>query len=337
MKRSKKMIMTAALLCALLCAMTMVSAAAEVDLKPVNRLPMTYGEEDGEGERGGRDGGGGGLTEETDPAVFAVVAATAGKFGQYTYSDPVNGVSLEYSLYIPEGYDASEKYPFIMFITDATGAGKSARQIVEEYYGADIWASDEEQAKHPSFVMVPAFSGVVVNDGNSVSEQVDTAMRLIQDLCGTYSIDTGRIYTTGQSMGCMTSLYLNATYPEFFAASLYVSGQWDISVLKPLEEQKFFYITAGGDEKASGGQTEVMEMFDRDGVPYSYAEWSAQEPAAAQNAAVQALIAQGHNANMVRFTTGTVLNGVDGMEHMYSFNYAYKISAVRDWLFAQSR
>lgn len=41
---------------------------------------------------------------------------------------------------------------------------------------------------------------------------------------------------------------------------------------------------------------------------------------------------------MIRFETGTVFkDGETGMEHMASFNYAYKISEVRDWLFEQSK
>ena len=41
---------------------------------------------------------------------------------------------------------------------------------------------------------------------------------------------------------------------------------------------------------------------------------------------------------MVRFETGTVFKeGESGMEHMASFNYGYRLSAVRDWLFAQSK
>ncbi len=80
-------------------------------------------------------------------------------------------------------------------------------------------------------------------------------------------------------MGCMTSLYLNSKYPDLFAASLFVSGQWDILALKPLEGKQFFYITAGGDEKASGGQREVMSMLDADGVAYTYEEWNAQDSA----------------------------------------------------------
>jgi predicted peptidase len=134
----------------------------------------------------------------------------------------------------------------------------------------------------------------------------------------------------------MSSLYLNSKYPDLFAASLYVSGQWDISVLSGMENQKFFYVTAGGDEKASGGQDEVMAMFDADGVAYSYGTWNAQDSAEDQDAAVAELVAEGLDANMIRFETGTVFKeGQTGMEHMASFNYAYKLTAVRDWIFEQ--
>ena len=260
----------------------------------------------------------------------------ADKFEQHVFDDPATGISLEYSLYIPEGYDESASYPLLMFIPDATGAGKTARQIVEQYYGAAVWVTDEDQAKHASFVLVPAFSETVVNDDWSVSEQVETAVNLIAQLQKGYSIDANRLYTTGQSMGCMTSLYLNSKYPDLFAASMFVSGQWDISVLKPLEEKTFFYITAGGDVKASGGQDEVMAMLDADGVPYSFGTWSAQNSSEEQVEAVNVLLAEGNPINMVRFETGTVFKeGESGMEHMASFNYGYRLTAVRDWLFAQ--
>ena len=289
----------------------------------------------GDGMHGGQ---GGGMMSAADPEIQAVLDENADKFEQFVFDDPATGISLEYSLFIPEGYDGSVSYPLLMFIPDSTGAGKTARQIVEQYYGAAVWVTDEEQAKHASFVLVPAFSETVVNDDWSVSEQVETAVNLIAKLRQDYSIDADRLYTTGQSMGCMTSLYLNSKYPDLFAASMFVSGQWDISVLKPLEGKTFFYITAGGDAKASGGQDEVMAMLDADGVPYSFGTWSAQNSSEEQAEAVNALLAEGHPINMVRFETGTVFKeGESGMEHMASFNYGYRLSAVRDWLFAQSK
>ncbi len=287
---------------------------------------------------GDRDGGANNrLAEETDPEILAVIAEGADKFQQLTYQDEESGSSLEYSLFIPQDYNEQESYPLLMYIPDASASGKSAKEIVQQYYGADIWVSEEEQQKHPSFILVPAFSGTVVDDNWNTSDQIETAVKLLNQITAEYSIDTNRIYTTGQSMGCMTSLYLNSKYPDLFAASLFVSGQWDISVLKGLENETFFYITAGGDEKASGGQDEVMAMFDEDGVGYSYGQWSAQDSAADQDAAAQALIAQGNKANMIRFEKGSVLKDGNSMEHMASFNYAYKIEAVRDWLFAQSK
>ena len=321
------------------------------DARPGNSEPRENGEQQGRGgfnggtedrmqggNGGGRGGNAGGMAIENDPEIQEVLDANAGKFEQFTFEDEETGVALEYSLYIPKNYDSSGQYPLIMFIPDATSSGKSARQLVEQYYGAAVWVTEEEQQKHPAFVMVPAFTETVVDDNWNVSGQVETAVRLISSLQSTYSIDSSRIYTTGQSMGCMTSLYLNSKYPDLFAASMYVSGQWDVSVLKGMEGQKFFYITAGGDEKASGGQDEVMAMFDADGVSYSYGTWSAQDSEEEQSAATGRLVSLGFDANMVRFETGTVFKeGKTGMEHMASFNYGYRLDAVRDWLFEQTK
>ena len=192
-----------------------------------------------------------------------LIDATKNKFTQETYKDEENGVSLDYNLFIPADYDASVSYPLIMFIPDSSAAGKSSEEVLSQYYGADIWASDDEQAKHTSFVFCPVFSETVVDDDFNTSNQIDTAVKVLNQLMEDYNIDTSRVYTTGQSMGCMTSLYLNSLYPDLFAASLFVSGQWDINILKPLENKKFFYVTCTGDQKASSGQTEVMDLFKK--------------------------------------------------------------------------
>lgn len=47
---------------------------------------------------------------------------------------------------------------------------------------------------------------------------------------------------------------------------------------------------------------------------------------------------QGGNINFIRWEAGSVLpESGKGMEHMASFDYGYKIAAVRDWLFMQSK
>ncbi|MDE5652827.1 MAG: hypothetical protein K2I48_05065 [Muribaculaceae bacterium] len=50
------------------------------------------------------------------------------------------------------------------------------------------------------------------------------------------------------------------------------------------------------------------------------------------------MLDKGAPINLINFESGTVLPADGkGSEHMYSFDYAYKIQAVRDWLFRQSK
>ena len=300
------------------------------------------GMDGGEGRMGGGPGGdrinGGPAESQPDEALQAILDEVQDKFQLLSYVDPDSGIELQYQLFVPEEYDPDESYPLIMFIPDSRAPGREPSYVLSIGWGGVVWATEEEQAKHPCFVMVPVFTETVVDDNFNTSEQIDVAVRIIGNLMESYSIDADRIYTTGQSMGGMTSFHLNVKYPELFAASLFVGSQWDNAILDVLEEDSFFYIVSAGDDKASTGQTGLMEVFDADGAPYAHAEWSAQDDAQAQNDAVKALIAEGCQANFVTFTRGTTLtDGASDSEHLTSFDYAYRLEAVRDWLFEQSR
>ena len=84
----------------------------------------------------------------------------------------------------------------------------------------------------------------------------------------------------------------------------------------------------------------LLAVFDSDNATCSHAEWGAQDDADSQNSHVAAMLAEGTNAHFITFTAGTTL--AEGQtassgagEHMTSFDYAYKLEAVRDWLFEQ--
>ena len=295
------------------------------------------------GERGGGRMGGGGQTDKSsDAELQAMITEVAPKFQLLTYEDSETGTTLQYQLYVPENYDETQSYPLIQFIPDASAVGRDADYVLTQGWGGLIWATEEEQAKHPAFVVVPVFTETVVDDSFNHSGQIEVAVRLIQSLTEQYNIDTNRLYTTGQSMGGMTSFYLNATYPDLFAASLFVGSQWDNGILNVLEDDSFFYVVAAGDPKASAGQAGLIEVFEADGAAYSHSEWSAQYDADTQNAAVANMLAEGNRANFVTFTLGSTMTdgstgGGGAGEHMTSFDYAYKLEAVRDWLFEQSK
>ena len=224
----------------------------------------------GRGGNGGgqgvmRGGNGGGNDKSSDTKLQTMIAEVAPKFQLLSYEDTETGTSLQYQLYIPENYDASQSYPMIQFIPDASAVGRGTDYVLTQGWGGLIWATEEEQAKHPAFVVVPVFTETVVDDNFNHSSQIDVAMRLLQSLTETYSIDTNRIYTTGQSMGGMTSFHLSIEYPDFFAAYLFVGSQWDVSLLSGLEQESFFYVVSAGDPKASAGQAELLALFDADG------------------------------------------------------------------------
>ena len=139
-------------------------------------------------------------------------------------------------------------------------------------------------------------------------------------------------------MGGMMSMYYNITHPDLFAASIFVGCQWDTSKMDDFGNRKFFYIVAGGDEKAPKGMAALREVLQRHEAKVDSATWSAKLPTDEQNAMVRDLLSKGSDINFIVFTTGSVLpkNG-RGNEHMASFDYAYKLTAVRDWLFEQKK
>ena len=324
--------------CAILAVMMMVMGTA------VYAERGGFGGPNGGGPGGGgmRGGAGGGVDKSSDAQLQAMISDIMPKYQLLTFDDAETGTSLQYYLFIPEDYDASQSYPLIQFIPDSSVVGREAEAVLTQGWGGLIWATDAEQAKHASFVVVPVFTETIVDDNFNHSQQIDVAVRLLQSLTEEYSIDANRIYTTGQSMGGMTSFYMNVTWPDLFAASLYVGSQWDVNVLNAIEDDTFFYVVSAGDPKASAGQSELMGLFDSDSVSYSAAEWSAQDDSETQNEAVTALLSEGNSANFITFTLGTTLaegqtSGGGAGEHMTSFDYAYKIEAIRDWLFAQEK
>ena len=287
---------------------------------------------------GGPRGGRGGMVDKSkDSVLTALKAETLTKFKLFTYQDEETGKQMVYNLCFPKDYDETKQYPMIMFIGDASTVGDSIRPLTQGY-GALEFASDGDQARHPSFVLVPSYTGVCVDDNFNTSDEVETTIRLIIQLCKQYPIDTNRLYTTGQSMGGMMSFYFNIAHPDLFAASLFVGSQWDTSKMAHFAKKHFFYIVGGGDEKASKGMADLAKVLRDNNAPMDSASWSAKLPQQEQEQRVKDMLQNGNSIHFISFTPGSVLaEEGKGKEHMESFDYAYKLQAVRDWLFEQKK
>ena len=300
------------------------------------------------GNRGGGMGAGANFLDETAKANLTLVSnEVKDKYKEFTYNDEESGKSVNYGLYIPESYESSDKeYPLIMFIGDATTTGNTITQILENCIGSVIWATKAEQSKHESFVLVPTFDEKLIDDSNgnlTVSDYMNVIIRMINHLSDEYRINKNKIYSTGQSMGCMTSLYLTANNPDLFAATLLVDGQWEISEIQGIKDRKFVYFAAEGDKKAFDGQNNVKNYLKENNV--DYAEVSDVDAKADQdtlNKIADELFSKGLDKNFITWKLNSTYangeaNGSAAGEHMTSFYYGYNIEKVRDWIFEQSK
>ncbi|MFI6405041.1 hypothetical protein [Streptomyces sp. NPDC050548] len=278
---------------------------------------------------------------DTKVATGRTVNLIVDDFQQFTYKDPKTGRSLPYNLYVPKGYDRAKSYPLVLFMHDASLISTTVRATLVQGLGAVCWAAPEEQAERPAFVLAPQYPEVVVGDDYKPTSLFDTTADLVRELAGKYSVDTERLYSTGQSMGAMMTLGLNIKYPDLFAASWVVAGQWPAAQAAPLAKKNLWVTVSQGDTKAYPGENAIMAVVEKAGTKVSRAVWDGQSTAAEFAADVKAMAAKGTTVNYSTFKKGSTLAGglanAHGVEHNSTWPIAYTIEGVREWMFRQRK
>jgi predicted peptidase/glyoxylase-like metal-dependent hydrolase (beta-lactamase superfamily II) len=252
-------------------------------------------------------------------------------FKQFVYHDPAHPEEpLMYNLYVPANYDASKKYPLVLFMHDAGVVSNNPTETLTQGNGATIWATPESQAEHPAFVLAPQYNCVIADDNSQTAVDADITVDLINSLMTKYSIDADRLYDTGQSMGGMTSIALDIKYPHFFAASLLVACQWDDTKVSPMFGTPLWIVVSEGDSKALPGQTAITDALKKLGatVTKCTAYWNAEGSAASLAQEV---------SNMRKTPSDIYFTVFKGGSHRYTWQYAYSIKGLRDWLFEQKK
>ena len=262
-------------------------------------------------------------------------------FKQYIYEDTIDSSkTLPYNIFIPEIYSKNKKIPLIIFISDARMVGKDVKAPLYQTIGGPIWATENFQKKHKCFVLVPFYNEIIMDkDEYFKNEYINITIRLMTLIKGKYNIDSKRIYITGQSMGAMASLYLLSNYQNIFAAGLIISGQWKIDELKGLINSTFTYIVSAGDKKAFDGQNEIKKYFDDNNIKYgNINDLNGKINIDKLELYIKNIYALNYKHNFINFAKGTIFspkNKGRKNEHLASFNYGYKIEAIKDWLFTQ--
>lgn len=265
-----------------------------------------------------------------------------------TYINPNDPTkNLTYNIYIPKSArnnpKSNTKYPLLLFMHDASVMCNDTRMPLFQGVGATVWATKEDQQKREAFVVAPCFTDTIVNDSFMYTEQYTYVIPLLNEIINNKHkdlVDTKRIYTTGQSMGCMTSISLMCENPTFFASGMYVAGQWDPNIMVALANQTFWILVSEADAKAPKYQDIAMEILETNySAKISRRRWmgNATEEEKARN--VEDILSEGNDKLYIKFANHTVMPDDipdrESDEHMYTWKVAYLIDGVRDWLFNQ--
>lgn len=264
----------------------------------------------------------------------------ADDFVQLVFDDPQTGKTLKYNLFVPKS-QGDEPLPLVLFMHDAGATSTYHRATLFQGTGAIVWASPEEQAKRPCFVLAPQYDEIIVDDDSRASAMLETTIHLIEKLTGEYRIDTDRLYTTGQSGGCMMSIAMNIRYPDLFAAAYLVAGQWDPDVVAPLARKKLWIMVSADDKGAFPGENAITERLAAEGAVISRAIWDATWSADMYRFAYDSIVSERSPINYTVFAPGTVFRegestaGASG--HRNTWRVAYSIEPIREWLFEQHK
>jgi phospholipase/carboxylesterase len=143
---------------------------------------------------------------ELEAPVGSVTAATG------VMHQPATDTHAEYSLYVPENYDPSRRWPLIIAMHGGHGRGD------------DYLLTWLRPAKSKGYIVLSPKSL-----GNTWSLQqpgidIRSILSIVEELLDEYTIDTGRLFATGLSDGGTFSYALGLSCPKLFAGIAPVAG-----------------------------------------------------------------------------------------------------------------
>lgn len=116
--------------------------------------------------------------------------------------------SMPYRLFIPDNYVPERSYPLVLYLHGGGGRGTDNRlQITSNanLVASHIFITPEVQYDHPCFVVVPQIQeadGIWASfDSTTLSDNLITALEILEALKLEFNIDHQRIYALGNSLG----------------------------------------------------------------------------------------------------------------------------------------
>ena len=248
---------------------------------------------------------------------------------------------IPYNLYSPKNMEEGKQYPLVMFIHDAGPCGPDPKITLAQGHGAISFAAPEWQAEHPCFVLAPQIDRHVhlTNDDSTCSKELYDIKDMVDYIVANNPVDSKRVYATGQSMGCMASCEMNILFPDFFAASLLVAGQWSPErMAAKCTNCKLWILVSNHDAKAFPGMNAVTEAMEKAGAKIGRYVWDAKAAPEVLEAAVSDALKDDVGIRYTVFSGSSVVpeykDDNPATNHVSTWPVAYEIKGLKRWLFS---
>src|SRR5690349_3423151 len=165
--------------------------------------------------------------------ISTILSACSQDIREYeTRSLISKGDTLPYRILYPENYQATKKYPLVIFLHGSYERGND--NIAHLKYAGKVFAAKETREKFPAIVIFPQcpqnsyWSNVNIHTdsankrtfsyrhGGPPTKAMELLMALVGHVQQHESIDTKRMYIGGLSMGAMGTYELLSRIPDTF-------------------------------------------------------------------------------------------------------------------------
>ncbi len=176
-------------------------------------------------------------------SLLAALLLTCGGFAaqpKTIYSDFLekeftssSGQKLPYRILYPENFDASKKYPLVLFLHGAGERGTDNNAQLK--HGGAMFTNPINRQKYPCIAIFPQCPSELWWAGRINSPQETEAGKAAKELLDNFlsdkNVDLKRIYIMGISMGGRATFYMIENFPEIFAAAIPICGWPDAAKL----------------------------------------------------------------------------------------------------------
>lgn len=165
-------------------------------------------------------------TASTQPHTETTIVATPVQTGFVFRTIRVQGRDYPYAIFVPRDYDASRRWPMLVFLHGRGECGTDGSKPLAQGVGTAIMLEPQRWPMLVVFPQKPTPQSAWEDHDEAVVAMMDEARR-------EFNIDERRLYLSGLSQGGHGTWAIAANHPDTWAAIAPICGYGDPAVIAP--------------------------------------------------------------------------------------------------------